>query len=252
MLSFLSSYFNPYNRKARLQPALLSVLPALVACILLIPELRTIWAAIGGIVIYGGASTLLTQLGRDRGKALEPKLFQFWGGKPSTAMLRYRDARLMRSTKDRYRAHLARAVPGLKLASPEDEDRSPLDADVGYEDATAWLLAQTRDRARFGLLFQENVGYGFRRNTWALKPLALAVDAVTIAMVLVLASDSWTGDLTTTIPAVGVSLWASMALAVLHLLLYTFVIRSDWVKIPAEAYARQLLAACDGLQDQRP
>ena len=177
MLSFLSLYFNSYNRKARLQPALMSVLSIIVVCILSIPEFRTIWAAISGIVIYGGASTMLTQIGRDRGKALEQKLFQSWGGKPSTAMLRYRDARLTRSTKDRYRAFLARAVPGLKLASPEDEHRSPLEADAGYEDATAWLLAQTSDRARFGLLFQENINYGFRRNTWALKPLALLVDA---------------------------------------------------------------------------
>ncbi len=252
MLSFLSSYFNPYNRKTRLQPALMSVLPALVACILLIPELRTIWAAISGIVIYGGASTLLTQIGRDRGKALEQKLFQSWGGKPSTAMLRHRDARLTRSTKDRYRAFLARAVPGLQLASPEDEDRFPLDADAGYEDATAWLLTQTRDRVRFGILFQENINYGFRRNTWALKPWALVVDAATIVVVLVLATESWTGGVATTIPAVGTSLWVSMALTVLHLLVYTFVIRSDWVKVPAEAYGRQLLAACDVLEDPRP
>ena len=136
------------------------------------------------------------------------------------------------------------------MASPEDEDNSPLEADAEYEDATAWLLAQTRDRARFGLLFQENINYGFRRNTWALRPLALVVDAVTIIIILVLASDSWTGDLATTIPAVGTSLWASMALTVMHLLVYTFVIRSEWVKVPAEACARQLLAACDVLQDQ--
>ncbi len=138
----------------------------------------------------------MTQFGRDRGKALEPNLFQAWGGKPSVVMLRHRDARIPTAAKDRYRAFLERNVPQLKLATPQDEKRSPTKADEGYESATAWLLAQVTDRERFRLIFEENVNYGFRRNIWALKPLALLVDGLVIAAIVAAIAVSWKGDAT--------------------------------------------------------
>ena len=56
---------------------------------------------------------LLIQIARDLGKALEERLYQSWGGKPSAAMLRHTDCRLPRPTKDRYRSFLSSVVPGL-------------------------------------------------------------------------------------------------------------------------------------------
>lgn len=245
MSDILSFLFNPYNRKARLQPALFSLLPVFIVFIFLIPELQLLWATMTGFVIYCGGTTLLTQFGRDRGKRLEPMLFRSWGGKPSVAMLRHLDTRLSKSTKERYRTFLERAIPGLKLASPEDERELPEQADDGYEDATSWLLAQTRDRGRFGLIFQENINYGFRRNIWALKPYALAADAVAIAGIAALESDSWTGKLVSTFSLIDMSAWVCMILILMHILVFYFIIRTNWVRQPAEAYARQLLAACD-------
>ena len=245
MSDILSFLFNPYNRKARLQPALLSLLPVFFVVILLIPEFRSLWAAIVGFVIYCGGTTLLMQLGRDRGKTLEPMLFRSWGGKPSVAMLRHHDRRLSRSTKERYRAFLERAIPGLKLASPEDEQELPEQADDGYEDATSWLLAQTRDRGRFGLIFQENINYGFRRNIWAFKPYALVSDALAIVGIAAIESASWTGEFISTLPLIGMPAWVCMVLIVMHISVFSFIIRPNWIRLPAEAYARQLLAACD-------
>src|SRR3954454_24014593 len=63
----------------------------------------------------------------------------------------------------------------------EEEARDPQAADRANEAGCAWLLAQTRDRKRFALLFEENVNYGFRRNFWAIKPLALTASIVTLA-----------------------------------------------------------------------
>jgi hypothetical protein len=83
---------------------------------------------------------------------------------------------------------------------------SPERADEMYQSATDWLLANTRDTQKFGLLFEENMNYGFRRNFWALKPLALCIDA---AAIIAIGGHAW---------------WTT-----------------------AEAYARQLLAACDAL-----
>lgn len=251
MPGFLAFLFNPYDRKARLQPALLCALPLFVSVVLLIPEFGPIWAAVGGLILYCGGTTFLTQIGRDRGKTLEPVLFRSWGGKPSVAMLRHSDTRLGKSTKKRYRAFLNRSVPGLKLASTEEERTCLEQAEDGYESAAAWLLTQTRDRERFELLFRENINYGFRRNIWALRPWAFALEAVAIAAVGVAVSNSWTGELAATIQVSSVEWWTSLLLTVLHGLFFTLKVRSEWVRLAAEAYARQLLAACDVLESDR-
>ena len=245
MSNFLALLFDPYDRKARVQPALLTVVPILVVCLLLIPQLSIMWATVGGVLLSCGSITLLAQVGRDRGKELEPMIFAAWGGKPSVAMLRHRDTRLAKPTKDRYRAFLTANISGLELASPEVEQQSPAQADDGYESSTAWLLAQTRDRARFRLIFQENINYGFRRNTWALRPWALAVDLIAIVLVLLLESDAWSGEIGTAIQAVSEPAWMCLAVTLIHGLLFCFLVRPNWVKVAAEAYAYQLLGACD-------
>ena len=251
MLNILTSLLDPYSRKARLQPALLSLLPAFFGPLLLVPEFQTIWAAVGGLVVFSGGATLLTHLGRGRGKALESKLFQAWGGKPSVSMLRHRDTTLPSLTKERYRSFVAAHVPGLVLAAPEAEQTCPIEADDAYESATSWLLARTRDRGKFGLLFQENINYGFRRNIWALKPWALAIDSIFIVIITILEADSWTGNIPNTLATVTVPVWACLILTVFHMLIFAFIIQPDWVRVQAEAYARQLLAACDTLANSR-
>ena len=251
MIDVLNSLFDPYDRKARLAPALLCGLPLFVSVVLLIPEVGAIWAAVGGLALYCGGATFLAQVGRDRGKALEPKLYATWGGKPSVAMLRHSDTRLSASTKNRYRAFLQRVVPGLALASAEDERANPEEAEDGYESANSWLLAQTRDRERFGLLFRENINYGFRRNVWALRPWAFALEAVAIMVVGVVALEPWTGELSTTLRAIGVEVWASLVLTVVHGFFFAIKIREGWVRLAAEAYAQQLLAGCDVLESGR-
>ena len=251
MPGFLTFVFNPYDRKARLQPALLTTLPFFVSIVLLILEFGSIWTAAGGIVLYCGGTTFLTQVGRDRGKRLEPALFQAWGGKPSVAMLRHSDTRLGVATKERYRSFLTRTVPGLRLASEEEEHRCPQQAEDGYESATTWLLAQTRDRERFELLFRENMNYGFRRNIWALRPWAFITESVSIALVAVLVFNLCTGELISTIQSVDIRIWVSIVLTLIHMFFFAFKVRRKWVRLTAEAYAQHLLAACDTLEGER-
>ena len=251
MLDTLNSLLDPYDRKARVAPALLCGLPCFVSIALLIPEIGMIWATVGGLLLYCGGTTFLAQIGRDRGKVLERSLHEAWGGTPSVAMLRHRDNRLNALTKSRYRTFLQQAVPEVALASPEGERKCPEQAEVGYESANSWLLAQTRDKERFGLLFRENINYGFRRNAWALRPWAFGLEAIAVVVVGVAALDSWTGNLSATVRTIGVEWWASLVLIVLHALFFAFKIRNGWVRIAAEAYAGQLLAACDVLERQR-
>ena len=244
MLSALTFILNPYDRKARLQPALLTGMPLFVCLAVLVSGFGWFWSAVAGLMLFCGATTWLTHLARGRGQALEPALFRAWGGKPSVAMLRHRDERLSTSDKERYRAILRRVVPELKLASFRKEQRSPEQADDGYQGATSWLLEQTRDRGRFELLFQESMNYGFRRNLWALKPFALAFDALAVAVVISFSIRLLSDIAGGTPPAYTMNVMCA-SLSVVHGIVLVIVVRSDWVRESAEAYAGQLLATCD-------
>ena len=160
VFDMLSKFMDLYELKARFAPAMLSVLPLLITAILLVPKIVDVWASVSGLILMCGGAVILGQLGRDRGKKVEPVLFKLWDGKPSIAMLRHRDSRIDDTTKRRYHKFLSSTVPSLKLASPEEERRQPELADIGYEGANTYLLAHTRDQKQFSLIFKENVNYG--------------------------------------------------------------------------------------------
>ena len=181
---------DPYNRRARLQPILLTVLPLVPLVFFLYPELETYWTAISGIACFGGIA-LLSQIGRERGKRLEPNLFYQWGGMPSIAMLRHRDARLNAIIKNRYHSFLSSNISGLTLPTQDEELNNPKNADDVYGAASDWLRAKTRDVNVYQLIFEENMNYGFRRNYWALKPYTISIDVAVIALLCSQFSISW-------------------------------------------------------------
>lgn len=247
MMDFLMPVLDLYDRNARLKPALLSGLPVVAAMVLLIPEIGVVWSAIGGLVLYSGGSMFLIQIGRDRGRGLQARLYASWGGKPSVAMLRHSDDRLDSPTKKRYRRFLDAAIPSLALPSTEEERNDPERADQEYESANSWLLEQTRDQDRFALLFKENINYGFRRNLAGLKPIGLSMDAVAFALVLGWAA-AWCVDLfPNVIEGLTIEWWMSLAMTVGHSLFFFIRVNDEWVRLAAETYAKQLLAACDAL-----
>ena len=252
MSDWLKPVLDQYDRKARLRPAVLCGLPLIVSIVLLFPAIRGFWSSIGLVIVYCGGSMLLIQISRDLGRALEGRLYESWGGKPSTAMLRHTDNRLPKPTKDRYRRFLSSTVPDLALASPQEEEAEPGQADAGYDSANRWLLEHTRDHARFDLLFTENVNYGFRRNLLALRPIALGIDAFALVLMIGVAVASWTGQFTGTILALSPEWWASLMITTVHALFFVAYIRADWVRMAAETYAQQLLAACDSLGSKIP
>jgi len=232
-----------YNREARLAPALLIALPAALVLFAWFPALRTVGPALVALLGFCGGIIWLSHLARDRGKTLEPRLFAAWGGMPSTAMLRHRDAHLPAPLKARYKACLQKHLPDPAFPSSEEEKKDPDAADAIYASAGAWLLSQTRDRTRFGLLFEENVNYGFRRNFWALKPAALVVGVASLSAstAVIMIGYSQTGAAPTTEAVV------ATGLAAVYTLFVVVRVNSAWVRLAADAFGRQLLAACDVL-----
>ncbi len=231
-----------YTRNARLKPAFLVALPiALTVAILGFKQSAT-EGTLFGLASSLGFTFLLARLVRDRGKAKEPRLFERWHGKPTTAMLRHDDSRLNVHTRARYHTRLGSMLPEITLPTAEQEKANPADADTTYTTCGDYLLSKTRDKERFQLLFQENINYGFRRNLWAMKPVGVAISILSLVALALVTRIEARAD--------AVPWFANLsAIAIVALLLTWWVVRitPSWVKIVADAYAIRLLASIDEL-----
>jgi len=233
-----------YSLRARVAPALVVFLPLFLAGAAWMSAPLTPPEGVGWTLGLGLMALLSSQFVRDAGFKKEPRLYARWGGAPTTRFLRHRDSTLEPQTKARYHSRLAQLVPESHLPTPEQEAHDPGAADQAYVACVRFLRANTQDKAIFARQLEANIDYGFRRNLWAVKATGIAVAGIgTLAAttrVVVLALDK---------PS-AVPLLASTCgfLSLLLLLWWIFRIRVGWVALAAEAYALQLLSACDILQ----
>lgn len=132
-----------------------------------------------------------------------------------------------------------------------------------------YLLAKQRDglpcgtgELLVGKLSADDLGLEWRTHTIpsVTAPLIHAPDdyrvfltdgLFTLAMVLGLKSDVWFSGPVGVLSAVDVVDWMAIAVAGAHILVFTFIVRRDWVRTAADAYALQLLASCDMLESRK-
>jgi hypothetical protein len=206
---------------------------------------KTVALGIASGVVIAVIAAIAGQLGRDRGRQLQAGLWKKWGGGPTLRRLRFRDAKSagrVERLHGRIESILADHVP-----SAQEESDDPELADELYEEALARLRALTDDRERFPHLFVENVNYGQRRNMLGLRPCGNLVAGVTLlgaALAIWLADGSLSDRLTRFGPGAAVGL--------LMLGFWAFVVTPDWVRVTADAYADQFVAAINKLHDERP
>ena len=243
----LRGIFDPYERKARLAPALLCTSPvagALFGVHGLRPELS---ATVLGLLSAFGVLYLMASVARELGKRLEGDLFDSWGGKPTTILLRHRDRTIDPLTKERYHAFLSRHI-GVPFPTPEQEQADMAAADDRYAAGAKWLLEQTRDTRKFGLLFKENMAYGFRRNCLGLKPYALLIATGSLAWILVAVGVvSSAGVHSAVLLSASTGAWIGFAASLLATLAWLFFFTERTVRTAAFSYADFLLRSCDSL-----
>src|SRR5439155_8899464 len=128
-----------YERRARLLPALLTILPIALAAGAFFPGERAAFGALTTTVTAFGLTALLAQLARELGRRLQPSLFLTWGGPPTTQMLRHRDSSLGAATRARYHNNRAKLVPTFAIPTPKNEALDPDAADDVYESAITYL-----------------------------------------------------------------------------------------------------------------
>ena len=235
--------FDSYTIRARLAPALVAMLPLGLGFAAWFPVGDQLKAVPAGAIVALGLATLAAHLGRDLGKAKEPILFAMWDGAPTTTMMTFARTTLNASVIRRLHEHLRAISPEKQLPlTPEEERQDLARARQSYENATAWLREQTRDKQLFPLVAEENANYGFRRNLWAMKPagsLSAALGAgIAISRIAVSVSGGQAVD-----PYV--ALYALIAIGLL--VLWVLRISPVWVQRAGIAYAERLLLSAERL-----
>jgi hypothetical protein len=224
-----------YDRGARLAPAYLVFLPAVVFVIALSIGTSAWWNKLGGVLVACGAPILAVQWGRSGGRAKQPQLFQRWGGPPTTTLLRFRSGGNAATVAQRH--EVVERATGTRMPTAAEEAADPAAADAIYETGVTELRELTRDEKQFPLVLKENIAYGFRRNLWGRKPYGIAVAA------LVLTASG--GLLIAAALGHEVVPWESAAFAVafaaVALVVWLTTITPEWVREAGEAYATRLL-----------
>jgi hypothetical protein len=237
----LGSSLDQYARRARLYPALLAALPLPIALVAALPVSGAALAPLWALVSWCGAGFLLAQLGRDLGKAKEQTLFDKWEGKPTTQLLRHRDAANPIWLAQVHHS-LQSLLPQLELPTQEQESEDQKRADAAYDAAVIALREATRDKDAFPLVYEESCSYGFRRNLWGLKPIGitLGIACLSALLSLLVIGQKWH-------PADSPLIWAALTTMAALLLLWTTVIKPSWVRAAAFAYAERLIASASTL-----
>ena len=243
---------DPYERQARLYPALLALLPLLALVMLLYGGKATALMGAVTVAVSCGGLYLTTNLCRELGKRLEEKLYSAWGGKPTTQLLRHRNTSIEAVTKQRYHAFLASKI-NVAFPTKDQEASDPTAADDVYQSGVRWLLNHTRpeDNKKFDLIFKENVAYGFRRNALGMKPVGVIISIASLLWVLAVEGVFFSASHSlidmTAFSRMPEPATASLILSVVMVVTWLVFFTKASTRTAAFTYAETLLRACDSL-----
>jgi len=249
---YLTQIKDPYERRARLLPGLLVIVPLIVALAGRFGARHPVLIATASVIGSCGGMYALPSIVRGRGKALEDQLTAAWGGMPTTIALRHRDPFLDSISKRRYHELITRKL-GIAMPTPEEEAADPAAADDVYVGATKRLRELTRGNK--GLVFKENIAYGFHRNMLAMKPAG-----VVICLVVILYATMQTGVLSAHPPfleldklkGLGLAAGLSLVVAAGFLVAWLFHFRRSVVRRIGFVYAERLFECLPSLKAAGP
>lgn len=245
----ISKLFDSYNRIARIYPSFVVLAPVLWSTAILSPNLiPNISKGMVAIAIVGCLLYALASLARSRGKVVEKQLIKEWGGWLTTVLLRHSDRTIDPITKARYHSKLSVLCDGMAFPTIAEEQQSPINAENVYRSATKRLI-EARRGIEYQLLHDENASYGFRRNLLGLKPIALTLGVIAIAVT----GAAWALTIPIPITVAGIvsmierspALPALFGLDIGYLLLWIFLIQKHFVFQAAREYAEALFRTLD-------
>lgn len=153
--------FDAYEVRALLGVAIIVGLPMVLPVVSLVsPDWlgRLGLGAISVFVLYGFGFCVAAL-----GRRAERRLWQKWGGPPSTRFCRWSDDTWGKPLKERIHGAIARTF-GLELFQRRRERENPEGADQAIKDAFARVRSYLRQHDANGLWYSHNAEYGFARN----------------------------------------------------------------------------------------
>ena len=165
-------WLDEYERAARLAPGLIALLPLPILVTAFGLKRNPVLAVLVSLVVAVGGPLVLAKYVRARGRSLERKLYQEWGGPPTTLLLSPTGTSAADAVRTQRRANVERVSQQVLPTSPLPNDMA---AQQVYKAAVSTLRQKTYDHAAFPLVFEENKSYGFERNALAVRAEGLVM-----------------------------------------------------------------------------
>lgn len=233
--------FDIYSRKARVYPCVIVLLPIFLLSLVHITNVQAYYHYFTSATLFGVLSFLLAHIGRDMGKKKEKRLFKHWGGKPTCLVLRHSDDYLNPHLKRDYHSKLQQIFSNIVFPTADEEILDLDAADAIYDRCCLHVISKTRDTDKYHLLFSENINYGFRRNLWGMKYVALLIAFLCVIFHLLIISSFFTFW-----DNINIVDYILLAVLLVSIFYWVFSVNKDWVKIPAFAYAERLYETLNG------
>jgi len=251
MPSIFALVKDPYDRRARLTPGLLVVLPILVPLVCVYGARNPVLAGLVALLGGCGAMFALANVTREQGKKVEERLIKIWNGMPTTIALRHRDTFLDKVSKDRYHKLIEEKL-GIKMPSVAEETADPEASDHYYIGATKLLRERTRSNKQ--LLFKENISYGFHRNMLGMKPAGIVISLAGVLYGLILGkiiqfkplSIAWV-----VFAQLGIAAGLTMLVSLVMLFVWVLYFNQDAVRRIGFVYAERLFECLPSLTAPR-
>ena len=239
----MSFRLDRYSYQAEALPTLLVIVPVALCVAAIMPEgisLRGLALKFSPFVALAALSFVASQIGADFGRRLEKRLWEKWGGPPTTRFLRHGNREYNQMT--RRTTHERLTGLGFQLPTEEEEARDPKFADECYAACVAELRRLTRNQERHSLVHKRLIDYGFRRNMLGLRWIGLGTAvAVSLACAFYM---WWIWDPAGLhVPLFGVGI-VSAGIGIGWLTL----VNEGAVALGAERYANSLLEAANGME----
>jgi hypothetical protein len=220
-----------YEWRARVTPGLLAIAPIAATIVTLgVKDFPAISAALGLAATAVGGYFLSAVVG-NAGRRAEPFLYERWGGRPTTQLLRTRGEATNPTQCEIWRSALTKAT-GVELLSKRREAANPEEADRAIETATD-LMRHLTHGASYPAVAHENAAYGLERNLWGFRWVGRLIALTCLAAVLL----AYHLGLSRAAAIVG------SAIALLFLLGWVLIPSRDRARTAGFRYAFQLLNA---------
>ena len=237
-----TKFVDAYTARARLLPALLTILPLATTVYAWDPGSILGWNGLGALLTAFGGMILLSFIARDLGKRVEQSLFKKWGGRPTELALMH-SGPLDPALRNRRHAALSRAFPDVPLPTAVEEAADRDTAMKRYITITGLIIGHCRKKEDFPLIFEENCNYGFRRNMLGMKPIGVTISAISslaLGLMLFMAF-----SLHVHVPAIAIAL---EAVNVAMFLVWALWVNESMVRKGAELYNARLFEAVDTIR----